>query len=136
MEVQQMNLSARERQALRSIEGSLAESDPDLVAKLAKLARLMVDDDRPAAEPGRPSWRQVVVSSLVRWLPRPRSRGHARTQARWVSAMLAIWLVVSCAMIATAAALSHVTSSRACAALAAVHCGSRSPVSPAQPGAR
>jgi hypothetical protein len=131
-----MNLTARERQALRSLESGLAESDPDLIATMAKLARLMVDEDRPAAEPSRRGWRLVVVSALVRWLPRSRRRGHFRTQSRWVSAMLALWLVVSCAMIATAAALSHVTSSRACAAQVPVPCGIRSPVSPAQPAAR
>jgi hypothetical protein len=48
-----MNLTARERQALRSLESGLAESDPDLIATMAKLARLMVDEDRPAAEPSR-----------------------------------------------------------------------------------
>lgn len=131
-----MNLSARERQALRSIEGGLATSDPDLAAHLGRLSRLMVDGDRPAPGPCRVSRRQLVLIFVVRWLPQPRGRGHVRTHSRMVSAMLVIWLAVSCALIATAAALSHVTPGGGCAILASVNCGSRAPVSPSQPGAR
>jgi hypothetical protein len=138
MEVQHMNLSARERQALRSIEARLAQSSPDLVAKLAKLSRLMVDQDTPAAERSRVSWRQIVVSALVRWLPRSRGRGHTRRQSRLVPALLALWLAVSCALIVTAASLSHVTPAGACGALVAArpHCGTQSPAGPALPGVR
>ncbi len=130
-----MNLSARERQALRSIEGGLAESDPDLAARLAKLSRLIADEDTPPAEQSRVSWPRVVISSLPHWLPRARGRRHACPHSRWVSAMLALWLVVSCALIATAAALSHSASGGACAALA-VHCDTPSPAGHSQPGAR
>ena len=92
-----MNLSARERQALRSIEGGLTESDPDLVAKLATLSRLMADEDRPAAKRSRAGWRHVVIGSLVRWLPGSRGHGHTSTQSWWGSAMLALWLAMTCA---------------------------------------
>ena len=131
-----MNLSSRERQALRSIEGGLAASDPDLAAHLGKLSRLMVDGDRPAPGPCRVSRRELVVLSASRLLPLPRGRGRIRTHSRLASAMLVLWLAVSCALIATAAALSHGTQTGRCAVLAPVSCGSRSPVSPSQPGTR
>lgn len=130
-----MNLNARERQALRSIEGGLTESDPDLVAKLATLSRLMAHEDRPAAERNRVGRRRGVIGSLARWLPGSRGHGHSRTHSRWGSAMLAIWLAVSCALIATAAALSHVAARGPCDALV-VHCDNQTPASPAQHGAR
>jgi hypothetical protein len=138
MEVQHMNLTARERQALRSIEGRLAESSPDLVVKLAKLSRLMVDQDTPVAEQSRVGWPQIVASALIRWLPRSRGRGHTRRQSRLVPAMVALWLAVSCALIVTAASLSHVTPAGACGALVAArpHCGNQSPAGPALPGVR
>jgi len=131
-----MNLSARERQALRSIEGGLSASDPDLVAKMGKLSRLMVEGDIPAAERRRASWRQLLVLALVRWLPHSRGRGRTRRRSRWVSAMMVLWLAVSCAMIATAAALSHVAKNGACAAIVPVDCGTQSPAGHPQPGAR
>ena len=138
-----MGLNARERQALRSIEGGLADSDPDLVSHLANLSRLMAGEDKPAAEPGRrgtersgpaaergrPGWRKVF-SSVGRWLPGSRRRGHTGTHSAWGSAILVLWLAISCALIATAATLSHVGASGACGGLVAVPCGSRSPVPP------
>jgi hypothetical protein len=134
MEVQQMDLSGRERQALRSIEGGLTESDPDLAAKLAKLCQLMTGEDMPAAERIRARRRNVVGRSLIRWLHAIRGRRHARTHSRLGSALLVLWLAVSCALIATAAALSHVAAGRPCDVLV-VHCDSQTPASPAR-GAR
>ena len=131
-----MNLSARERQALRSIEGGLTESDPDLVAKLATLSRLMADEDRPAAKRSRAGWRHVVIGSLVRWLPGSRGHGHTSTQSWWGSAMLALWLAMTCALIATAAALSHVGTTGSCAGLMPVSCGSHAPAQPSPHGGR
>jgi hypothetical protein len=133
MEVQPMNLNARERQALRTIEGGLAESDPDLVAKLATLARLMAPKDGPAAEPSTAGRRHVVISSLAGCVLRPPRHSHTRAHSRWGSAVLALWLVVSCALIATAAALSHGGSAGPCDVLV-VHCDSQTAASPA--GAR
>jgi len=134
MEVQQMDLSGRERQSLRSIEGGLTESDPDLAAKLAKLCELMTGEDMPAAERIRVRSRYVIGRSLTRWLARGRGWGHARTHSRMGSALLVLWLAVSCALIATAAALSHVAPGGQCDVLV-VHCDSQTPSSPAH-GAR
>jgi hypothetical protein len=121
MEVQLMDLSAREKQVLRSIEGGLAESDPGLVAKLAKLSRLMPDADMPAAGRGRAG---------------SRVGGRARRYSRLGPAMLALWLAMTCALIATAVALSHGSAHRACTGLVAVQCASRSPAGHVVPGAR
>ena len=129
-----MDLSGRERQALRSIEGGLIESDPDLAAKLAKLSGLMTGEDMPAAERIRAGKRHFVGRSLTRWLARGRGWRHARTHSRLGSALLVLWLAVSCALIATAAALSHVAPGGQCDVLV-VHCDSQTPTSPAH-GAR
>jgi hypothetical protein len=109
-----MNLNARERRALRSIEGGLAESNPELVARFASLSRLMAPKDR---------------------LPGSRRRRHTRAHSRSGRAVLALWLAVSCALIATAVALSHPASGGPCNVLV-VHCDHQAPASPAQPGAR
>jgi hypothetical protein len=130
-----MNLNARERQTLRSIEGWLTDSDPDLVAKFATLTRLMAPQPGPAAEPSTVGGRHVVSSSLAGCLLRPPRHSHTRAHSRWGSAVLALWLAVSCALIATAAALSHPASGGPCDVLV-VHCDHQTPASPAQPGAR
>src|SRR5215469_2699622 len=100
-----MGLSARERQALHSIEDGLAESDPDLAAKLASLSQLMAGGDTPALEPSRAGWPHRALSALARWLRRAGGQGRAGTLPRRAPAILAIWLVISCALIATAATL-------------------------------
>jgi len=130
-----MELSARERQALRSIEGGLAEADPDLAAKFATLSQLMTPKEGPALAGIPVSRRQAVISPLARCLPRSRRHSPTRTHSRWASAALVLWLVVSCALIATAAALSHPASGGPCNVLV-VHCDHQAPASPQQPGAR
>ena len=136
MEVQHVGLSARDRQALASIEDGLAESDPDLVTRLDSLSRLVADEETPAPAQRPASRLRVVVSRLARWLPRSRGGRSTRTYSRRGSAILAIWLAISCALIATAVTLSHVPSGRACAAMLAVHCDSPAPAGPPQPSAR
>lgn len=131
-----MGLSARERQALASIEDGLAESDPDLVTRLDSLSRLVADEDTPAPAQ-RPAGRlRVLVSPLARWLPGSHDDRGTATYSRRGSAILAIWLAISCALIATAVTLSHVPSSGACAAMLALHCDSPAPAGPPQPSAR
>jgi hypothetical protein len=130
-----MGLSSRERQALNSIEGGLAETDPDLVETLDSLSRLMAGERKPAASRSRVSWPRRVVSSIASWLRGPRGHGRTRAHPRRGRAILAIWLAISCALIATAATLSHAASG-ACGALVSVSCGSQSPAGPSQPGSR
>lgn len=128
-----MSLNARERQALRSIEGGLADSDPDLVAKLASICRLMADEDGLTEAPGRAGRRHGFASSHVRWRRGPR-RGHVRRYSTWTTALMAVWLAMACALIATAAVLSHPPANGPCSPLA-VACASQPPTGP-QPGAR
>jgi hypothetical protein len=113
-----MGLSARERQALFSIEGGLAESDPDLVAKLAFLSRLMA---------GNPAAGGRLAGMQLGWLPRVRGQAPEPRHSGLASALLALWLVVACGLIATAAALSHTPAGRSCPVLA-VHCASQTPL--------
>lgn len=131
-----MGLSARERQALASIEDGLAESDPDLVTRLDSLSRLVAHEDTPAPAQ-RPAGRlRFLVSPLAQWLPGSHGDRSTPTYSRRGSAILAIWLAISCALIATAVTLSHVPSSGACAAMLALHCDSPAPAGPPQPSAR
>jgi len=128
-----MRLSARDRHVLHSIEGGLAESDPDLVAKLAKLSRLMADEDKPTAGRRQAGWRHVIASALARWLRGPRRRVNGRRHSTLVSALIAFWLAIACALIVTAAVLSHVPANAPCSKLA-VACGSQSPAGHGQHG--
>lgn len=122
-----MGLSARDRQALTSIESQLAESDPDLAARMAAFSRFADGADMPMAERIRVGWRQAV-GSLGDWFRRrSQSQGYARTHSLLASTLMACWLVFSCGLIATAVTLSHVVPNGQCAALA-VKCGSHIPV--------
>jgi hypothetical protein len=129
-----MNLNARERQALRSIEGGLTQSDPALVAKLAAITGLMAHEERPAAERSRVGWPQAVVGSLARQRPGSRGRRHARRRSTWASALMAFWLAMACALIATAAALSHDVAANGQCPAVAVACGSQPASGHAQHG--
>lgn len=74
-----MSLSAREWQALHSIESQLADSDPDLDAMLTTFAGTAGGDGMPPTERGRTGWRRVVVA-LTTWLASPYSDG---TDSYW-----------------------------------------------------
>jgi Protein of unknown function (DUF3040) len=82
-----MGLSARERQALRSIEGSLAVSAPGLTSRLAVFSRLAVGEAFPARE------------SI-----RTRRFGG---RFRWLLAWPVLWLLVSFALIAAGLTAAH-----------------------------
>src|SRR5262249_55732051 len=120
---------------LRSIEGDLAESDPDLVARLAMLSRLMPGENNRAGDRSQARWLPVFLRSLLRWLPGPPRRSRARTHSTCASALMACGLLTACPLTATAALLSHVGPGGRCSALA-VTCGSQPPASQTQHGAR
>ena len=82
-----MGLSARERQALRSIECSLAVSAPGLASRLAVFSRLAAGEAFPARE----SIRTLRFGGRFRWL----------------LAWPVLWLLVSFALIAAGLAASH-----------------------------
>jgi len=89
-----MGLSAREKQALRSIEGSLTASAPGLASRLAIFTRLNVGEEFPARERIRKHWR---------------GRAHywSSVACRWPLAWPMLWLVVSVTLIAVGMAVGH-----------------------------
>lgn len=90
-----MSLSAREQQALDSIEEELAGSDPKLASRLATFARHASGEEMPA--------REEIPSPALR-------RGNARRAARRLfprlglpqTILLLLWLTATIALIAIA----------------------------------
>lgn len=82
-----MALSAHDRQALRSIEGSLAISAPGLASRLAMFTRLTAGEALPVRESVRAD--------------------GARGATRWRLLWPALWLVVSFVLIAAGLAVRH-----------------------------
>jgi hypothetical protein len=82
-----MSLSAWEQQALDSIKDGLAGSDPQLAAMLTTFARLASAEDMPV--------RETIAAGSQR---KPRN-------LQWI--MLALWFVITAALITIAVVLSH-----------------------------
>jgi fatty acid desaturase len=82
-----MGLSAREQRALRSIEGRLTVSAPQLASRLAVFTRLNAGEAFPASETIRSSWS---------------SGGFP-----WPLVWPALWLVITVALIAAGVAVGH-----------------------------
>ena len=107
-----MSLNESEKQALGSIEGGLAGSDPRLASMLTIFGRLAAGEEMPVREKiqvrrGRPATHR---SRRARRHPR---RGIAARQASrlylrlgWPQAMLLLWAVISAALLATALVLN------------------------------
>ena len=89
-----MGLSAREQQALRSIEGGLTVSAPRLASRLGVFTRLTTGEAFPARESIRACW----FNGGLRWP--------------------LLWLVISVALIAVGLADSHDGGQGTCHALA------------------
>ena len=94
-----MSLSAREQQALDSIEEELAGSDPKLASLLATFARHASGEEMPV--------REEIPSPALR-------RGNARRAARRLfprlglpQTMLLLWLTATVALIAIALVLNR-----------------------------
>lgn len=116
-----MSLNAREKHALDSIEGVLADSDPKLAALLATFNRLTSGEDMPVRERIL-SRRRVRRARPARAGPRTGQRASSRRLIRRAAPL--VWLVISVALIAAAVAVSLSGSGgrRACAMSVAV-CG-------------
>ncbi len=90
-----MGLSARDQQALDTIEGELASSDPELASALDTFSRLAAADDMPARERIRePRWRR-----------RP----------RWPCKVVAVWLAITVALVVAALAARYAGRTGSCA---------------------
>jgi hypothetical protein len=100
-----VSLSARDRQALESIETGLSGSDPKLASMLHAFSRLTAGEDMPEPESAHRNvvramriWRTLRVPHrlLLRW-----SRWH---RARL---LVCLWLAISLALITVAVVLSR-----------------------------
>jgi hypothetical protein len=124
MEVAVMSLSAREQQALDSIEDRLVGSDPRLAALLFTLlltfSRLTSGDAMPAREevPGQARWTRRALRRARRLLAA--YAGLDRTMAL-------LWVLITVGLIAVAAVLSGGGSGRACVRSWAVACTAPAP---------
>jgi hypothetical protein len=121
-----MSLSARHRQALRSIEDEFAESDPWLAGLFDEFSRQRAGQKMPRAERSPLGWRRNA-SGPRRWLRRLTRPRHAHPS--WLPTML----VVSFLLIGTVAAAliaSHVGISGACVTATPIRaqCGLHTPL--------
>ena len=122
-----MSLSAWEQQALDSIEGELAGSDPKLASLLATFARHASGEAMPVREkiPNQALRRGTVRRPARRWFPR---LGLQQT-------MLLLWLTVTIAVIAIALVLNRDSRSGPCPESWAVACTQQAPVHSPRPAA-
>ncbi len=105
-----MSLSAREQQALESIEDQLAESDPGLASRLGMFSRLASGEKMPARTEIHPL-RPPATGRLYRnrrprriaalWNPRRLCR-----RLGWNRGAALLWLLISVGMTAVALALT------------------------------
>jgi hypothetical protein len=118
-----MGLSAWDRQELDCIEEWLASSDPELASKLTTFSRLAVGEDMPAVErigSGPSSARRRRVTRAHPAQP-GRPRGHFGRSPKAV----ALWLVMTLALIVAAVTASHIGGAGTCTASSA-SCASQS----------
>jgi hypothetical protein len=127
-----MSHSAREQQALGSIEDRLAGSDPHLAAMLGIFTRLASGEEMPAREKVSVSWRQAAGPARRNRRPprRNRTSGHVHRVCRRLGlqrAALLVWLLITIALIATGLVLSRGGSRDACASIWTAACTGSGP---------
>lgn len=127
-----MSRSAREQQALHSIEERLAGSDPKLASLLATFTRLTAGEAMPAREKTWVDCRQATRHQ-------PHSRHHPRwdtvcRNARrmchrlgWQRVGLLLWVVISIALVAVALLAGRGGSKGSCARSWATACTGQAP---------
>src|SRR5260370_22352652 len=105
-----MSLSAWGQQALDSIEGGLAGSDPELVSLLATFARLASGEEMPVHEEIRVLRRHATRRPLRNRRPR-RDKMHRKRRLcprlGWQQTIVLLWLAVTIAVVAVALVLSR-----------------------------
>ena len=124
-----MSLSAQEQQALDSIEGGLAGSDPELVSLLATFARLASGEEMPVHEEIRVLRRHATRRPLRNRRPR---RGNARRDGRslrlgWQQTIVLLWLAVTIALVAVAMILNRDSRNRECTQSWPMVCAQQAP---------
>lgn len=117
-----MGLSSRDRQELGCIEERLVSSDPELASMLATFSRLVAGENMPERErirTGRAARRRRHESREPADPGRPRGRISRSRKA------VALWLVMTVALIVAAVTASHIGGAGPCAAWSAA-CASQS----------
>jgi hypothetical protein len=102
-----MSLSAWEQQALDSIEGGLAGSDPELVSLLATFTRLASGEEMPVREKIRVLGRHATRRPLRNRRPRRGKVHRARPRLGLQQTIVLLWLAVTIALVAVALVLSR-----------------------------
>jgi hypothetical protein len=126
-----MSLTPREEQILDSIKDRISRSDPGLASLLAIFTKLAVDEDMPLREdiriprraprrPGRKRWWRLrrVFGTPV---------GRACQRFGYQRLALALWLVISIALITTALLLNRSNSGAGCMPALTVACATPAP---------
>ncbi|HEV2257971.1 MAG TPA: hypothetical protein VGS06_32955 [Streptosporangiaceae bacterium] len=126
-----MSLSAWEQQALDSIEGGLAGSDPELASLLATFARLASGEKMPVRQEIRVLGRHATRRPLRNRRPRrgkvPRTR-RLCPRLGWQQTIVLLWLAVTIAVVAVTLVLSRGSGNRPCPeAWAAAACTQQTP---------
>lgn len=116
-----MSISEREQQALASIEGDLANSGPELAAKLSIFARLAAGEEMPRRET---VWRPVPAPITRPPASPPRVRADPE-RPRMLRRRTTCWLlmiVLAIALLTLAFTFSHGAGKGICTPPAAVAC--------------
>jgi hypothetical protein len=139
VEVRVMSLSAREQQALNSIEVRLADSDPKLASLLATFTRLVSGEKMPVREKIRAAWwgtphrgpNSRHLGGDIARRPAPR----LRRSASWRRAMLAVGVAVTMVLAAVALVVNRGGGKGACRESLVVACAGRAPGHGSRPAA-
>jgi hypothetical protein len=134
-----MSLSGWEQQALDSMEGGLAGSDPGLVFLLATFARLASGEEMPVHEEIRVLGRHATRRPLHNRRPHQGNVHRTRRlcpRLGWQQTIVLLWLTVTIAVVAVALVLSRGGGHRPCPeAWAAVVCTQQPPAHSPRPTA-
>jgi len=129
-----MSISARERQALDSIENDLAASGPELAAKLAVFARLTAGEEMPQRERLWRGARAPKAGSARAGVCADTARGRERRISRMLSRRAAwrlLWLALIVALFALALTANHGAGKAMCMAAPTAACGQTQVPAPA-----
>ena len=126
-----MSLTPREELILDSIKDRISRSDPGLAALLAIFTKLAADEDMPLREDIRIPRQAPRRPSRKRWWRLKRLFGTPVSRARqrfgYQRLALALWLVISIALITTALLLNRGNPGAGCMPALTVACATPAP---------
>jgi hypothetical protein len=129
-----VSLSAHDRRELRAIEQELTASDPHLAAMLSTFSRLTAGEAMPG--PTRiPVGQQPTITLAAFGLSphRPARRWSRRTSRRHPvvrASVLAMWVVITMALLGVAMLLGHSDNNQTCTRSLGMRCVTHTPASP------